>query len=133
MNVKLLRKVVKHILAEPGRFYMPAITSVKVRDGEALNIHLDLRPTLKTRPYPECNTVGCIAGWACLLNGIPADDATGFKAADLLGLDTESSRRLFFGYGHKRFKEIWNGDGEKKTALLLAKRVEHFIKTKGKE
>src|SRR5216684_5835607 len=49
MNVKLLRKVAKHILAEPRRIYMEQYC---VRSSDA-----------------PCGTAGCIAAWGAILGG----------------------------------------------------------------
>jgi hypothetical protein len=56
MNVKLLRKIQKHILEEPRRLDMDVVL-VK-----------DIDPA-SWRDAPPCGTVGCIAGWACALSG----------------------------------------------------------------
>jgi hypothetical protein len=127
MNVKLLRKVKRRILAEPKRLYM---TSYLAFDRDVVD-----------RPMPKCGTVGCIAGWACIIampklspQEIWRQFAVGFKAMELLGLTDEEKFRLFEpGAWPKQFERGTSDDGKKKTAEVAAARIEHFIKTKGKE
>lgn len=56
MNVKLLREVAEHILEEPKRFQMETFIS---RDMDFFR---------RRHIAPACGTVGCIAGWTCILS-----------------------------------------------------------------
>src|SRR5437899_999101 len=114
MNVKLLRKVARHIAAEPIRFcgswYMASC-------------HL------------PCGTRACIAGWAVILgNRMKPEEIFTLdtntiraKAEKLLRINADQSRRLFINW-----PSPWPSihDSNAQTAV---KRIEHFIKTKGKE
>src|SRR6266702_3332565 len=124
MNVKLLRKVAKHIAAEPKRYCF---------DWE-----------LKDPDVP-CGTKACIAGWTIILGaGLkePFDEngqikipqslrTTGFgghyskPARELLDITQPQAARLFL-YWPRPF------DSSKDDAATAVKRIEHFIKTKGK-
>jgi len=116
MNVKLLRKIKRHILAQPKRFDMNFIGT---RDMKSF----------KPNRVPECGTIGCIAGWACALSG---KKFSGRIARNLLGLDYDQTERLFYD-NPKGFRGMWRGDGKAATAKLAAKRIDLFIKTKGAE
>ncbi len=124
MNVKLLRKVAKHILAEPKRYAFGW-----VQQSSAV----------------PCGTKACIAGWTILLgarlrksfdeNGqliIPKSLwRRGFgyysgPASKLLKINHAQASRLFVNWP-SQFDNLW-GD-----AATAVKRIEHFIKTKGKE
>lgn len=127
MNVKLLRKVAKHILAEPKRLYM---SSYIVRKEK---MEID-------RPYPKCGTAACIAGWTCLLTPQLKNfalnenyDAHG-PAEKILGLSRMEANRLFLpGHWPEKFVGGISDDGKKKTAEVAVARIEWFIKTKGRE
>ena len=113
MNVKLLRKVKKHIEEIPSRW--------------------SWEWAQYSRKAP-CGTAACIGGWCSLLGlkppegtkdvvawaeGVPTD-----KVADLLRIDGQSAHRLFFS---------WPPGFNIHSAKDAARRIEHFIKTKGKE
>lgn len=63
LNKKLLNKVKKHILEEPNRLVM----STWMLKGEAGNILSTHAWGEKHMEIPKCGTVGCIAGWVCIL------------------------------------------------------------------
>ena len=62
MNTRLLRKIQKHILAEPKRFDM----TDWVMRGKPGSL---LEAGEQEIEVPKCGTVACIGGWACLLSG----------------------------------------------------------------
>ena len=123
MNVKLLRKVQKHIASEPKRF-----TFDWMHESDAA----------------PCGTRACIAGWTLIL-GTPgwsnktideidtllarrSKSGFGFytgPASKLLDINYEQAARLFI-YWPEPFDELKSAD----TAVA---RIEHFIKTKGRE
>lgn len=131
LNVKLLRKVQKHILAEPRRLNMNVVVG-KVDTSES-----------------PCGTVGCIAGWTCILSGVPEADTDLRKAQSLLGLTREQRDRLFaeprYGledYDGTSYEAVWpksfarryeNARTQKTMAKIAAGRIDHFIATKGAE
>jgi len=131
MNVKLLRKIEKHILAEPKRFWMRWFVAVK--DG----IHKKLYTRVGTwRAYPKCNTAACVAGWACILSGkkVSPNQHLSVLASDILGLDPDQAARLFVPQNWPRqFHAGIRDDGKKETVKTAVARIEHFIRTKGKE
>jgi hypothetical protein len=146
MNVKLLRKVAKYILEEPRRLAMGSW----VRDANP-----------KYKAHPACGTQACIAGTACILSGKAKlkTHKEGFKYFSLpqsaphigqkeLGLTHKEACRLFLldsdwgdsgfeGFeGHWPHKFIQQYEGAKtnrKKARIAVARIEHFIKTCGKE
>lgn len=124
MNVKLLRKVAKHILAEPKRFFMDnAVETGKPGDKVALDGEM--------RSLPKCGTAACIAGWACILSRVPIDDVSMSNAERLLKISSMQSSDLFLAdYWPSPFYGKWR---EAKTlrsrARIAANRIEHFIKT----
>lgn len=145
INVKLLRKVQKFLLAEPRRFFMSVFGEGPEDIGE--EYYFD-----NEKYRPPCGTMACIGGtavwcekprvFAKMVKKNVSGDELGDAAGKLLGLTTEQASRLFY------FKD-WN-DGEigwpdkfeiayenAKTPLQRAKvgvaRIERFIKTNGAE
>jgi hypothetical protein len=137
MNVRLLRRVAKHISEEPRRLDMGVLTDIRTKYEYGDDA-------------PPCGTVGCIAGWACLLTGSKPQHAWqgGFnywdKGAKLLGLSPIQAKRLFsrpdehpefpheewpvrFARRHERAKT------HRGRAKATVDHIEHFIKTKGAE
>jgi hypothetical protein len=132
MNVELLRKIENHILEEPKRLFMPAFVR-RQEYGDSLFA----TNTLVAREYPECGTAACIAGWAVFLNenlkSLNSPEIM-FKACALLQITTDEGRRLFLPQEWPlQFKRGGTGDGEPETAEVTVDRIEHFIKTGGRE
>lgn len=133
LNVKLLRKVKKHILAEPARLVMA--------DG------LLLGTPGETRHYapayeepgecimPKCGTVGCIAGWACVLG--QKDFEKSEYATNWFTIRTTAERLLGIVYGNELFRvESWpnklcakyyRAKTNDQRAKLVAERIDQFI------
>lgn len=127
INVRLLRKVERHILAEPRR--------------------LDMGYWAGDNDATPCNTAGCIAGWTEILSGesvasvkerggciafsdIPHTAAAHLRLARdqaLLLFHTTHWPDNFYDayYAHPR--------GSRGRARATADRIEHFIKTNGAE
>lgn len=133
MNVKLLRKVKKHILEEPRRFamgtwlkkYTPG-TLIDEPDSEAF----------VTRRVPACGTVGCIAGWTVDLTGGKSNRAAFESTARRrLEISPTKSTRLFYTYAwpQKFLDRYLNANTKQTRAKIAAERIEHFISTKGAE
>ena len=140
MNVKLLRKVEKRILAEPRRFDMMTFgTKLNKRTIKALG-----------KQAPPCGTVACIAGhvdWMTHPRLFAAsvalgdyDDSIVERAAKELGLGFELSQDTYAGrlfFDNEWPEKFQAALAEAKTPLQRAevavKRIEHFIKTNGKE
>jgi hypothetical protein len=124
MNVRLLRRVAKHILEEPKRLDMEKIAE-----------------NVEGRDSPPCGTVGCIAGWACMLTGSSVKRADWGKGRRLIGLDGDQAYRLFDyplglvtdGWPEKFSKPYVAAKTARQRARIAVARIEHFIKTKGTE
>ena len=117
MNVKLLRKVAKHILAEPKRLYMSDYVKVK-KEGDDIG-----------RSYAKCGTAACVGGCACILSRKEVDYQ---EAKELLGLDMEQAVTLFApSKWPYRFQGGVSDDGKANTAKIAAARIEYFIKSNG--
>src|SRR6267142_5039862 len=93
LNVRLIRKIIKHILAEPNRYYQAdwvqtARPGSEIGDGQT---------------FAKCGTAACIAGWAYLLSTKDADPHERSHvimetAENNLGIDRDASRfDLFSG------------------------------------
>lgn len=127
MNVRLLRRVQKIILSEPKRLDMSTW-------GERVDPKED--PSA-----PKCGTVGCIAGWAYMLaNRVPRKFGAEMPpiwrdaGAEALDISDEQARALFYVKDWpEKFIDAYSPDGSKKSARVCARRIDHFIKTKGAE
>lgn len=130
--ITLLRKVKKHILAEPRRIYM---------DGFAIKADADV-VWEKNIKLPACGTVGCIGGWTVMLSDkrmmrskkqreVDTFIKGGFHeaASKLLGLTANDTWNLFYRYG-----EWWPENGTPmQKAKATAARIDRFIVSGGKE
>jgi len=128
MNVKLLRKVKKHILEEPKRLYMSDYIKVESEHH------------LYGRGYAKCGTAACIAGWTCILSLKETPDAirrtndVHATGGELLGLTPGQAYRLFVpSVWPQKFTRGTSDDGSEATAKVAAARIEHFIKTEGRK
>lgn len=146
MNTRLLRKVQRVILREPARLCMGGWLSVM--------------SGLTNHEGPSCGTVGCIAGWAALLDkprmrsyrdmaaSVNRFDGRSTKeqAKDALGITEEQSERLFHVGGwpakyseayknsdpdFKAGAEAWFRTLNRRRARIAAARIERFIRSKG--
>lgn len=89
LNVDLLMRVKKHIIAKPSRLRMDNWV-VKGLPGDVHSNNLAGWNEPKKYKLPSCGTVGCIAGWVVLLAN-PEEATTGsiaVKAHDLLDMVT---------------------------------------------
>lgn len=137
MNTKLLRKVQKHILAEPRRL-----------DMNVLGYTLDVIE----KTDPPCGTVGCIAGWAALLQNEKWFELSNAEKEGLmdwtegetaLKLTTEEAHRLFIepkyaeteihAWPLKFATRYLKAKTPRQRAKVTSDRIDHFIKTKGRE
>lgn len=138
MKTTLLREIQRVIREEPKRMQMENW----------------LMTGLSGNPYPACGTVGCIAGWACILSrsNKPESYATvalkfsgknlEFLGADALGLSSLQARRLFMPYDREFGglcwpRNLWRSyektKAPKRSAEIVCKRIDLFIKTKGRK
>jgi hypothetical protein len=142
MNVKLLRKVQRHILAEPRRLNMGYLA--KHQEGPGA---------------PACQTVGCIAGWASILGSRkvewPADEegdvlVEGTNELWTLGrhklrLTEGQTKRLFtepgqednaaglLGWPERLSQAYQKAKSAAARAKVTAKRIDLFIKSGGRQ
>jgi len=157
MNTELLRKVRRHILAKPSRLRMSNwIIDIEriAHDSEtqliASKTKMDGKPAFSfvsiaynepaAQLIPSCGTVGCIAGWVCILEGFQAMEKLGslsipIKATQLLQISVREADHLFYVTGWPSpFREQYI-EGPTKTAKqrakIVADRIDFFIKTNG--
>jgi hypothetical protein len=129
LNVRLLRKIQRHILEEPKRFIMGDVIA-QGEPGEYVE-DCDLEWEM-----PRCGTTACIAGWALFLGGARNNNSLG-DAADLLGLNIPAIRdgagSLFYvGGWPKKFYDAWvAAKTPRGRARVAARRIDFFIATKG--
>ncbi len=129
MNVPLLRKIQAEILKEPRKMNM-----------EIWRMPIDCIPEKRR---PPCNTVGCIAGWAVALDKKLTSQQF-YKIANIVELGLEAlglkdwfeGKKLFYPayWPIKYYNQLQKFNyGTKKYAEVVARRINHFIKTDGKE
>jgi hypothetical protein len=142
MNVKLLRKIQRHILAEPKRYAQDTVIT-RGKAGDIFGVEYEVGRHL----FPECGTVACLGGWAELLSKDqrPRGVSTLEFARKILGLTEDESARLFSGINEEMYIGIgrsWpkqyetaymNAKTLRGRAHVAVRRIDHFIKTKGAE
>lgn len=117
MNAELLRNVQKKITGSPQRFDMCSW----VEKG-------------------ECGTVCCIAGWTCVLSGIPEDtlydmecesptSLTPELACGFLGITRELGDEIFHfkGWPKEYRGEYFEADTHHECAGIACRRIDAFI------
>lgn len=132
LNVALLQKVKAHILEEPNRFAMEDFWL----SGGCLLAAIEGKE-IRPRKIPACGTVACIAGWACLLKGIPTRDICHTRAAKLLRIPFNSgqggSYSLFYSDSWPyKFRDKYNAarTAEQQTKVAAAY-IDWFCKEYG--
>jgi hypothetical protein len=123
MNIPLLRKVQEQILKQPLNYNQDYFESDVV----------------------GCDSTHCIGGWAAVLSGHQGYFNSGSMenfAAEKLELTPKQAEILFYGQNNieDKFNGIWtkqDNDGARLTPLEIAQlaceRIDHFIKTEGRE
>lgn len=152
MNVDLLLRVKKHIQQKPSRLRMsqflvrkenlaatairPDNRIVKIKGKEYFNFLAIEWGEPSKQKIPDCGTVGCIAGWTCMLGlDTPPESVLKIKqsAINLLQLDNYQAEHLF--YVHNWPTELRDGYYEAKNnrqrARIVGKVIDLFIKSKG--
>lgn len=143
MNIPLLRRIQQHIREEPTRLNMGEgiLRAERARCSHSHN-HTPPHPT------PPCGTVGCIAGWAVLLN-LPkplfeharvlfdtnyAGDTVLWismvgRAEDLLELDHVTAEKLFHveGWSHHAYALSRFQPGTRAYADCVCDYIDWFI------
>jgi hypothetical protein len=117
MNIELLERIKNHILEEPKRINMYCWVKSVEYDG------------------PLCGTAACIAGWAFLLADKVSLGYVNEEATSLLWLNPDQSVRLFYvDNWPDRFRVLDRvPPGTSAYAQVVARRIEHFIDTEGRE
>jgi hypothetical protein len=125
MNTILLRKIQNQILSEPRQFNMKNWFSGQLPDGSL---------------PANCGTAACIGGWAqTFAMAVNPDEAqaraiwTDEHAAMVLGLTERQARLLFIEDNWPKQFQSTDRAGVALRAKRAAKRIDHFIKTKGRE
>ena len=132
LNVRLLRRIQKHILEEPKRFFMGWFIA-RGKPGTRRFTDMGtawLVPTDLPGRVPPCGTAACIAGWANLFTGHRPEAHR--MAQKELGITQAQGTSLFNAhYWPDPFEQKYRAA---KTPLQRAKiaaaRIEHLI-TKG--
>lgn len=116
--VRILKKVRKAILEEPEAYDQG-----------------DLGP-MRNGVHPTCGSPACIIGWAIFFRFKEKENAPDGYPDDQLYMTPQQVDRLF----HKldwplKFREEFNAvrHDQVKEAKVAAKRIQHFIKTDGRE
>lgn len=140
MNVKLFREIQNAIRQEPDRFDMSDWVNGHQTDGSG----------------NFCGTAACIAGFACVLEANREKPARSFKdrvlaviglatpafmvqwevrARELLDIDLPQANRLFYtsNWPEPFRAEYYDGQTKECRAKAASKRIDHFIKTEGRE
>lgn len=128
LNVKLLRRIKRHILTEPRRLVM-ADVKVKGKPGDRFK-----SDNGGTQILPDCGTAACIAGWALMISGkrVIEGSANLYRAAKLLSLPEDfRSNNLFIVeyWPHRLRRRYLDADAPEARAKIAADRIEHLIKT----
>lgn len=139
LNVKLLRKIQKHITEEPRRFIMhnsvvtnnSVVTKMAFPDGRFEN------DAGGFEEFAPCGTAACIAGWANILTGVSADSleaGSRVRAAEKIGVDpgvSWSSHSLFYDAAWpKPFSTRYaRANTQQERAKIASERIEHLIQT----
>lgn len=133
LNVKLLRRIKRHILAQPKRFLM-SHSIIKANSQKEWRGNIQWAPEA-SKIRPPCGTAACIAGWAVLLTKGSAEvDSVRYEAAMALGVEVEerwTDHTLFYA---PRWPKPFAAQYESATkpaqrAKIAAARIEWLIKT----
>lgn len=132
MNVRLLRRIQKRILAEPLQFQMGHWFTARGDWSDFIDGHA---PEM----IPNCGTAACIAGWAVTLDlhKKPSEvevNSIEPRARRLLKLTLEQALRLFIiNQWPQEFSGDWAILTPRQKARRAVQRIDYFIMTKGAE
>jgi hypothetical protein len=139
LNVKLLRKIQRHILAEPKRFIM----DTWIRRGDPFEDLMMPDAGLPSIVLPACGTAACIGGWALQLSGkrIATNTPVAKRAKAILGItpqnddDSWPEDRLFItdNWPSEFYIRFEESQDPQERAQIACARIDHFIATKGAE
>lgn len=127
LNVKLLRRVQKHILKEPSRLMMSDWIIQKTPD--CLKFYND---DDKLVSFPKCNTAACIAGWAVMLHDKhpPERESVQTRAVKILGL-AGGGDSLFLSSYWVHADQYLRAKTPLQRAKIAAKEIDLYIKEYG--
>lgn len=138
MKIKLLKEIKEWLLSHPSKYNQDTWVNSKGIDKKRFE---------GDYTGEACGTACCIGGAAIVISGkygtwdkvardiydarIRAYDT----ASKLLGLDQYQSHRLFYkdAWPVEFFRAYVDAKGPKERAEVAARRIDHFIDTKGKE
>lgn len=129
MNVKLLRRIKKHILEEPKRLIM-GDWLVKGEPGQFFTGDGN-----HAQKFANCGTAACIAGWACILTKQSVAPGQWLRdlGAQVLGIEPYGGLLEVSEWPQPFQHEYIDAKTPKKRARIAAERIDHFIATKGKD
>jgi hypothetical protein len=122
LNVKLLRRVKKHILELPNRFIMGDWIE-KLDPGTVVKDY-EAKVTV-----PACGTVACLAGWTYLLAKGKEIDCPRDEAEELLGITHDEGRELFYtdDWPADLAEDFESSSDPQERAEIAGKRIDRFI------
>lgn len=122
LNVRLLRRIKRNFLNEPKRLFMGGYIYHGAPGKRFIGDN-------GKQYFPKCGTVGCIAGWACLLSGNGEPTFAYEPAAELLQLERPAT--LFFedSWPEPFASQYQLAKSAAKRAEIVAERIEHLITT----
>jgi hypothetical protein len=128
INVKLLRRVAKHIDAEPKRLSMTDWIEKQRAPLDLVRDTVYATGGAAIHKFAPCGTAACIGGWTEILSGGRIG-----SAGRLLGLDGGQQDKLFYNQNwpakfKRRYETAKTPRGKANAAIA---RIEHFIETKG--
>lgn len=146
MNVKLLRKVKKHVMAKPSRLRMGNwISSTNPRFDRLVRVaagYFDFSDWIEgenndygepsRQKIPDCGTVACIAGWTCALGTRGRlMDGVRYTAQNLLGITSPQADALFYvqNWPTELKQRYIKAKTVRQRAKVAGDMIEHFIKT----
>lgn len=135
LNVRLLRRIQRKILAEPAQFQMGQYFATEVNGID-----------LPREKIPNCGTAACIAGWAVALSEhrkpsryirlIERNSTTIKKACKALGINNDPTRvsRLFIHsfWPSNLYARWYRAITLKQRAKVAVAAIDQFIKDDGK-
>jgi hypothetical protein len=141
LNVKLLRKIQRHISDEPRRFSM-SFWGIKAKSKKQWREKIaDLGVEDVSKSAPPCNTTACIAGTANLITGGKRLDAE-HRAAKILGIPFVRVPLIFSEGFYKDYPLFhvakWpkpfstrykKAETPRQRAKIACARIDHLIKT----
>lgn len=128
---RLLRRVAKHILAEPKRFAM-SWWHATGESGKPLTNGMFDEENIPQLIVPECGTVACIAGWAVVLNdgnGNYSAEEIHKRAKELLGDQADDKLFGTCNWPNGLGRRYDHSKTRKGKATVAAARINHYIKT----